>query len=221
MSKLVIFGCGDIAQLAHYYFSSDSGHEIAAFTVDRSYVPKSGLFCNLPVVAFEELEAHFDPSDYLVFVALSYSKINKLRAAKTEEAKAKGYALASYVSSKASVLTQEPIGENAFILEDNTIQPFSKIGRNVTLWSGNHIGHHSVIGDHCFIASHIVISGGVKVGEYCFIGVNATVRDHVTIGAGCVIGAGALIMADTEPDGLYAVPGTERSKVPASRLRKL
>jgi Bacterial transferase hexapeptide (six repeats) len=203
MSKLVIFGCGDIAQLAHYYFSSDSEHEIAAFTVDRSYVPKSGLFCNLPVVAFEELEAHFDPRDYLVFVALSYSKINKLRAAKVEEAKAKGYALASYVSSKASVLTQEPIGENAFILEDNTIQPFSKIGRNVTLWSGNHIGHHSVI------------------GEFCFIGVNVTVRDHVTIGAGCVIGAGALIMADTEPDGLYAVPGTERSKVPASRLRKL
>jgi sugar O-acyltransferase (sialic acid O-acetyltransferase NeuD family) len=221
MSRLVIFGCGDIAQLAHYYFSTDSEHETVAFTVDRSYVPESGVFCDLPVVAFEELEAHFAPGDHLVFVALSYRKINKLRAAKAEEAKAKGYVLASYVSSKATVLTQEPIGENAFILEDNTIQPFSRIGRNVTLWSGNHIGHHSVIGDHCFIASQIVISGGVKVGEFCFIGVNATVRDHVTIGAGCVIGAGALIMADTEPDGLYAVAGTERAKVPASRLRKL
>jgi sugar O-acyltransferase (sialic acid O-acetyltransferase NeuD family) len=221
MSKLVIFGCGDIAQLAHYYFSTDSGHEIVAFTVDYSYVPEGSVFCKLPVVAFEELEAHFAPSDHFVFVALSYSKINKLRAAKVEEAKAKGYALASYVSSRATVLTQEPIGENAFILEDNTIQPFSKIGRNVTLWSGNHIGHHSVIGDHCFMASHIVISGGVKVGEFCFIGVNATVRDHCTIGAGCVIGAGALIMADTEPDGVYAVAGTDRAKVPASRLRKL
>lgn len=183
--------------------------------------PKAVFFCNLPVVAFEDLEVHFAPGDHLVFVALSYSKINRLRAAKAADAKAKGYALASYVSSRATVLTQEPIGENAFILEDNTIQPFSKIGRNVTLWSGNHIGHHSVIGDHCFIASHIVISGGVSVGEFCFIGVNATVRDHVTIGAGCVIGAGALIMADTEPDGLYAVAGTERAKVPASRLRKL
>jgi sugar O-acyltransferase (sialic acid O-acetyltransferase NeuD family) len=221
MSRLVIFGCGDIAQLAHYYFSTDSEHEIVAFAVDRSYVPEGGFFCNLPVVAFEELGTHFAPGDHLVFVALSYSKLNKLRAAKVEEAKAKGYALAGYVSSKATVLTQEPIGENAFILEDNTIQPFSKIGRNVTLWSGNHIGHHSVIGDHCFIASHIVISGGVKVGDFCFIGVNATVRDHVTIGAGCLIGAGALIVADTEPDGLYAVAGTERAKVPASRLRKI
>jgi sugar O-acyltransferase (sialic acid O-acetyltransferase NeuD family) len=221
MSKLVIFGCGDIAQLAHHYFKTDSEHETVAFTVDQAYVPEGGLFCKLPVVPFEELEAHFGPGDHLVFVALSYSKLNKLRAAKAAEAKAKGYALASYVSSRATVLTQEPIGENAFILEDNTIQPFSKIGRNVTLWSGNHIGHHSVVGDHCFIASHIVISGGVKVGEFCFIGVNATVRDHVTIGAGCVIGAGALIMADTEPDGLYGVSGTQRAKFPASRLRKL
>lgn len=221
MSKLIIFGCGDIAQLAHYYFSMDSGHETVAFTVDRPYVPEADSFCNLPVVPFEELEAKFAPRDHLVFVALSYSNLNKLRAAKVEDAKAKGFALASYVSSKATVLTEEPIGENAFILEDNTIQPFTKIGRNVTLWSGNHIGHHSVIGDHCFIASHIVISGGVRVGEFCFIGVNATVRDHVTIGAGCVIGAGALIMADTEPDGLYAVAGTERAKIPASRLRKL
>jgi len=221
MSKLVIFGCGDIGQLAHYYFCTDSNHEIVAFTVDRSYVPEGNIFCNLPVVPFEELEAHFAPEEHLIFVALSYNKLNKLRAAKAEVAKTKGYALASYVSSKATVLTQEPIGENAFILEDNTIQPFSKIGRNVTLWSGNHIGHHAVIGDHCFLASHIVISGGVKVGDFCFIGVNATVRDHVKIGEGCVIGAGALIMADTEPDGLYAVAGTDRAKVPASRLRKL
>jgi sugar O-acyltransferase (sialic acid O-acetyltransferase NeuD family) len=221
MSRLIIFGCGDIAQLAHYYFSTDSEHQTVAFTVDSSYIPAGGVFCDLPVVAFEELEEHFSPSDHLLFVALSYSKLNKLRAAKVEDAKAKGYALASYVSSKATVLTEESIGENAFILEDNTIQPFSKIGRDVTLWSGNHIGHHSVIGDHCFLASHIVISGGVKVGDFCFIGVNATVRDHITIGAGCVIGAGALIMADAEPDGLYAVAGTERAKIPASRLRKI
>lgn len=30
---LVIFGSGDIAQLAHYYFSTDSNYEVVAFTV--------------------------------------------------------------------------------------------------------------------------------------------------------------------------------------------
>jgi sugar O-acyltransferase (sialic acid O-acetyltransferase NeuD family) len=221
MSKLVIFGCGDIAQLAHFYFSSDSEHDVVAFTVDRAYVPEGGLYCGLPVVAFEDVEQHYPPSDHQLFVAVSYAKINQVRATKVGEAKAKGYSLASYISSRASVLTQEPIGENAFVLEDNTIQPFARIGRNVTLWSGNHIGHHSEIGDHCFIASHIVVSGGVKVGARCFIGVNATLRDHITIGEGCVIGMGASIMADCEADGLYATKGTERASIPASRLRKL
>jgi hypothetical protein len=53
----------------------------------------------------------------------------------------------------------ENVQENAFILEDNTIQPFVRIGPNVTLWSGNHIGHHSTVEDHVFIASHVVVSG--------------------------------------------------------------
>lgn len=221
MSKLVIFGCGDIAQLAHFYFTTDSTHEVVAFTVDRAYLPPGATFCGLPVVPFEEVEQSYPPDACAIFVALSYSKVNQVRAGKVDEAAQKGYSLASYISSRATVLTQEPIGENAFILEDNTVQPFVKIGRDVTLWSGNHIGHHSEIGDHCFIASHIVVSGGVKVGPRCFIGVNATLRDHITIGEGCVIGMGAMILADCEADGLYAVTGTERAKIPASRLRKL
>jgi len=221
MSKLVIFGCGDIAQLAHFYFTTDSAHEVVAFTVDRAYLPPDATFCGLPVVPFEEVEQSYPPDAHAIFVALSYSKVNQVRADKVDEAAQKGYSLASYISSRATVLTQEPIGENAFILEDNTVQPFVKIGRDVTLWSGNHIGHHSEIGDHCFIASHIVVSGGVKVGPRCFIGVNATLRDHITIGEGCVIGMGAMILADCEADGLYAVTGTERAKIPASRLRKL
>jgi UDP-3-O-[3-hydroxymyristoyl] glucosamine N-acyltransferase len=106
-------------------------------------------------------------------------------------------------------------------LEDNTIQPFVTIGNNVTLWSGNHIGHHSTIRDHCFITSHVVVSGGVEIGEACFLGVNATLRDHIKIGDRCLIGAGALILNDTDPEGLYVGAATERSKVPSTRLRRI
>jgi UDP-3-O-[3-hydroxymyristoyl] glucosamine N-acyltransferase len=119
------------------------------------------------------------------------------------------------------VLNDGRIGDNCFIFEDNTIQPFVTIGSNVTLWSGNHIGHHSTIKDHCFIASHVVVSGGVEIGECTFIGVNATLRDHIKIGERCVIGAGALLLADAEPEGVYIGAGTERSKVPSSRLRRI
>ncbi|WP_205800450.1 acetyltransferase [Methylomonas sp. Kb3] len=138
---------------------------------------------------------------------------------KYSSAKAKGYQLASYVSSRATILNEGRIGDNCFIFEDNTIQPYVTIGNNVTLWSGNHIGHHSTIKDHCFIASHVVISGGVEIGEQCFVGVNATIRDHIKIGEKCVIGAGALLLVNAEPEGVYMGMATDRSKIPSTRLR--
>ena len=217
---LIIFGAGDIAELAYYYFSTDSDYEIVAFTVDAAYL-KNSDFCELPVIAFEELDSRYPATDYELFVAVSYAKLNQVRKEKYLAAKAMGYRLASYISSRATVLNAGKIGENCFILEDNTIQPFVALGNNITLWSGNHIGHHSIIHDHCFIASHVVVSGGVEIGESCFIGVNATLRDHVKIGEKCVLGAGALILADAEPEGVYLSTATERSKVPSSRLRKI
>lgn len=217
---LVIFGSGDIAQLAHYYFSTDSEYEVVAFTVDAAYLQEA-TFCDLPVVAFENVASVYPPGQYAFFVALSYSKLNAIRKEKYLAAKALGYLLVSYISSRASVLNQGAIGDNCFIFEDNTIQPFVKLGNNITLWSGNHIGHHSVIKDHTFIASHVVVSGGVEIGEQCFIGVNATLRDHIKIGDKCVLGAGTLLLADAEPEGVYIGTATERAQVPSTRLRKI
>jgi sugar O-acyltransferase (sialic acid O-acetyltransferase NeuD family) len=218
--KLVIFGTGEIAELAFHYFATDSEFDVAGFTVDRTFLDRNE-FCGLPVVAFDEVTARFPPASHAAFVALSYTKLNELRREKYVAMKALGYAFERYVSSRATVLNEARIGENCFILEDNTIQPFAVIGDNVTLWSGNHIGHHSKIGSHTFIASHVVVSGGVEIGESCFIGVNATLRDHIKIGARCVVGAGAVILADAEPEGVYLGTATERSRVPSSRLRKI
>ena len=215
---LVIFGSGDIAELAHYYFNTDSDFEVVAFTVDSSYI-KDPSFCGLPVVAFEEIIQEYPPENNFFFVALSYSKLNAIRKEKFLAAKEKGYKLVSFISSRATVLNEGKIGENCFIFEDNTIQPFVTIGNNVTLWSGNHIGHHSVIKDHTFIASHVVVSGGVEIGEQCFVGVNSTLRDHIKVGDRCVVGAGALLLGDADPEGVYIGSATERSKVPSTRLR--
>ncbi len=220
MKRLIIFGAGDIAQLAHYYFSRDSDYKVAAFTVDAEFITNKE-FCGLPVVPFEDLGKHYPPKRYHLFVALSYSKLNKIRKEKYLAANSLGYRLASYISSRATILNDFRIGDNCFILEDNTIQPFVTIGHNVTLWSGNHIGHHSIIHDHCFLASHIVVSGGVEIGEACFIGVNATLRDHIKIGEECIIGAGTLILADTDPGGVYIGEASDRANFSSSRLKKI
>lgn len=222
MSKkpLIIFGTGDIAELAHSYFTNDSPYDVIAFTVDGEYMSEDS-FCGLPVVAFEALPEAFPAQSHAIFVAIGYSGLNQHRKDKYLAVKEMGYEIASYVSSRASVLNEGRIGENCFILEDNTIQPFVKIGNNVVMWSGNHIGHHSTIHDHCFLTSHVVVSGGCTLHEQCFVGVNATLRDRVTLGARCLVGAGALILTDAEPEGAYVVKGTERARVPSTRLRKI
>jgi sugar O-acyltransferase (sialic acid O-acetyltransferase NeuD family) len=217
MSRLVIFGAGDIARLAHYYFTRDSDHEVVAFTVDEKY-QQGETFLDLPLISFERLAEQYPAQDYKMFVALSYARMNKLREEKYHQAKQNGYELVSYVSSRCSFLTDHPVGDNCFILEDNTIQPFVKIGNDITLWSGNHIGHDAVIEDHCFLASHIVVSGYVRIRNNCFIGVNATLRNSITIAPETLIGAGAVIMKDTVEKGVYLPQRAELFKKPSDEI---
>jgi hypothetical protein len=37
MTKVVVFGVGQLAEVVHFYLSHDSPHEVAAFTVDNQY----------------------------------------------------------------------------------------------------------------------------------------------------------------------------------------
>lgn len=209
MARLVIFGTGDIARLAHFYFSRDSEHEVVAFTVDAEY-RKGDSFLELPLVDAGSVTTAYPPDQHAMFVAMSYARMNRVRADKYNQMKGAGYRLVSYVSSRCSYLSETPPGDNCFILEDNTIQPFVRIGNNVTLWSGNHIGHDSTIEDHCFITSHVVVSGNVIVRPYCFIGVNATLRNSIEIAPASLIGAGAVIMKSTTAKGVYLPQRAER-----------
>lgn len=202
MAKVVIFGLLDTAELAHYYLTNDSEHEVVAFTVNEAYQNRD-FFCELPVVSFERLNTIYPPNNYALFVPMTGQKMNKLRTKIYLEGKERGYSYISYISSKATVFDNE-IGENCFILEDNTIQPFTKIGNNVVLWSGNHIGHHGEIKDHVFFTSHVVMSGHCIIESYCFFGVNATIRDYSHLAEGTLLAMGAsLITQKTEEWGIY------------------
>jgi sugar O-acyltransferase (sialic acid O-acetyltransferase NeuD family) len=202
MSKVIIFGIQDFAELAHYYLVNDSEHEVVAFTVNREFVPENRNFKGLPIIEFETIETHLPSSEYVFFAPMSPAKMNRLRESIYNDIKAKGYELISYISSKATICNNI-IGDNCFILEDNTIQPFTKIGNNVVLWSGNHIGHHSEIKNHVMFTSHVVLSGNCIVEDYCMLGVNATIRDGLTISEGTFVAMGACIIKDTEPWSMY------------------
>lgn len=218
--KLIIVGDTAFAQIAREYFDADSDYEVVGFSVERTYL-KQNEIDGLPVVPFEELESFFNPTIHDVYVAATYTQLNRLRTRLAQKAKQKGYRLASYISSHAFVWRNVELGEHCFIFEDNTVQPFVEIGNNVVLWSGNHIGHHSTIRDNCFIASHVVISGFCDIGENSFIGVNATLANNVTLGRDNWIGPNVTIMKDTEAGALYKTEQPEPVKITAPRFFKI
>nr|WP_293841117.1 acetyltransferase [uncultured Arsenicibacter sp.] len=211
MAKVVIFGILDTAELAHFYLTHDSEHDVAAFTVNREYLNEVTSFKGLPLVAFEDVETLFPPQEYKFFAPMTARNMNRNREKVYLEAKAKGYELISYVSSKVTMFGNE-IGDNCFILEDNTIQPFTTIGNNVVLWSGNHIGHHGQIKDHVFFTSQVVLSGHCVVDSYSFFGVNSTIRDYTHIAQGTLVGMASAIYKNTDEWGVYI--GNPAKKLP-------
>ena len=218
--KLVIIGDSAFAEVAYESFTYDSAYEVVGFSVESAYLKRDTLF-GLPIVSFERLEEFFTPGEVEFYAAVVYTKLNRLRTRLYETAKAKGYRPASYVSSRAFVWRNVELGEHCFIFEDNTLQPFVRIGNNVVLWSGNHIGHHSVIQDHCFVSSHVVISGFCNVGRSTFMGVNATLANNVSIGEDNWIGLGVTILRDTKPNTLFNGVQPEPARLSARRFFRL
>jgi len=202
MANIIIFGVQDFAQLAHFYLTTDSEHEVVAFTVNQAYMPEENTFCGLPVIAFEEISKHFPPEEFQCFAPMAPHKMNRVREKTYKAIKSQGYQCISYLSSRATILSQD-IGDNCFILEDNTIQPFTQIGNNVILWSGNHIGHHSVIENHVMFTSHVVISGHCHIKPYCTLGVNASIRDGLTLAEGTFVAMGSWVARNTEAWSFY------------------
>lgn len=218
MKPVLIFGAGQIAQVFAAYLE-ENDYDVAAFVVDTG--PEADTGFDAPVLPTEGIEKRFPPTRCSFVVGMSFKKLSAPRAAKFDLMRMKGYEPLTFIDRRARVDSMTTIGRGSFIMDGNTIQPFAMIGENTIIWSGNHIGHHSRIGKHVFVASHAVISGAVDIGDYSFVGVNATIRDNVKVGERCVIGAGALILTDCECDGVYAPGGTERSRVPSHRLRRI
>lgn len=217
MAELVLFGTGHEAMVAHFYFSCDSEHRVVGFTVDADRLETS-RFLNLPVVPFEDVAEVFPPSRFRMHVPIAYTRVNKLRAEKYHAARAMGYELVNYISSKAVVWPDLQTGDNCFVAEKVVIQPYARIGDNVVINPGSHVGHHTIVKDHCFLSVNVTILGGVTVEPYCMFGGNSTVRNLITVARESVIGAGALILRNTQERGVYVGAAARLLPTPSDTL---
>jgi sugar O-acyltransferase (sialic acid O-acetyltransferase NeuD family) len=203
MSKLVLFGNGRGASVAHRFLAHDTPHEIVAFTVDERFITEPS-YRGLPLVPFEEVQQRYPPDDYRMLILLGYQQMNGLRAAKYDEAKAKGYTLESYVASDIFRVEPIAVGENCFIMDNQSISLDVRIGNNVVMWSSNHLGDGTRVGDHAWISSHVAVAADVTIGERAFLGVGATVTGRVTVGREGFVGAAVLVSSDVA-DGAVRV----------------
>lgn len=205
VQEVVIYGNGQVAELALMRFKFDSPHRVVGFTVDGNCIRRPDLH-ELPVVPFEQVERHFPPERIRMFVAVGPTQCNRIRAERFEQARARGYRFVDYVSSRSYVAPGVRLGENVSIGEGSIVQPFVHLGDNVHIGTASVIGHHSVLSDHCFLAVGCLLAGNVKIGARSFLGARATVRDHVSIGEASVVGTGVTLLRNTSPSSVLVAP---------------
>jgi sugar O-acyltransferase (sialic acid O-acetyltransferase NeuD family) len=204
MSRVVLFGTGRGAAVAHRFLAGDTQHEIVAFTVDGANL-REKEYRGLPVVAFEDVQSAYPPDTFRMLILLGYQQMNELRQSKFEAAKSKGYTLESYIASNVFRVEPVKLGENCFIMDNQSISLDVEIGNNVVMWSSNHIGDLTSIADHAWISSHVTIAASVKIQQRAFLGIGATITNSVTIGADSFIGANVMVSHDTEPGSVHVL----------------
>ena len=70
--KLIIYPTGELAELAHFYFTNDSKYEVCGFTIDSKYI-NSKTFLGLPLIDFNSIEKYYSPNDNKLFIAISFT----------------------------------------------------------------------------------------------------------------------------------------------------
>jgi sugar O-acyltransferase (sialic acid O-acetyltransferase NeuD family) len=221
MTDLVIFGVGKVADVLYRYIAFDRSYTIVGFTCDAEHVPADGRFHGLPVAPFAAVTASFPPEGCDMLIAVGYHRLNSLRASKFAEAKAKGYRLASYVSSRAFAGDWLEMGENCIVLDSVGIDSGPRLGDNVALWSNVTIGHHAVIGDHCWLAAHGIVGGNASIGPRCFLGLNVAIGHQTTIGADSFLGAGVVVTKSAADNSVFVCRDTELFRLDSKKFLQI
>ena len=216
----LVFGASTTAALLAWHLEHDADADIVGFALDAEF-QRGSTYEERPVRTLQEWAEVMPPESVQVLVPIVYRWMNGLRIKKVEEARALGFRIGTYVSSRALLPLGAPFQArpNTIIYEGCIVQAYAEVGENVILRAGANIGHHSKVGDHSFIATGVTTGGAVTIGERCFVGIGAVIRDSVTLAPGTFVGAGAVVTRDTEPDGVYVgVPAKRREGVSALEM---
>lgn len=198
--KIIIYGIGPFAKLIYEYLTNSNEYEIVAFCADKEYIIGKEL-CNLPIIAFEEIENIYNPQYYKMLVAVGYSEMRN-RKLMFEKAKAKNYTFINYIHP--SVIKHNfIIGENNIILAGCIIEPNVIIKDNNIIWSMTLLGHDCKLGNHNYISAKCLIAGNSTIKDLCFIGNGSNTINGLIIENESYLVAGTNIRKNTKQFGMY------------------
>lgn len=200
--KVIIYGDSDFAEQVYYQLETDGRYQVIAFTVDEKRYNKT-IFKDTTVIKFQELRDHYSTNEVLIFPAIGYSKLNKIREIVISEIKEEGYRLLTYISKNAIISSSAKIDEGAYICEFVSIGANSRIGQSTILLPHSSIAHNVTISNFSYISRSVTIGGNSFINSYTFLGLGCIVKNDVTIEAYNVIGSGANVLKSTRVSGVY------------------
>lgn len=198
--KLAIFGNSLMADIAYYYFKNFSDFEICFFISEEKYILKTKIF-NKDIISLKNFFKKNDKS-FNIFIAIGYSKLNNVREKFFKIFKDKKYNIVNFVHPNSSCY-EKKLGSNNFIMDNVSINPYTKIGDNNIFWSNCVIGHHTIVGNNNFFSGNSTISGNCEIKNNCFFGVNSSVKDSIKIESRCFIDANQYVSKKLKRDTFY------------------
>ena len=130
------------------------------------------------------------------------------------EITAGGGVLASIVHPAAHVAASARIGDGTLVCAGAIVGPGARIGRDCIVNHGAIVEHDGELADHVNLSTAFACGGRARIEEGAFAGVGAVLIPDIRVARWSYLAAGAVVVADTEPHGLYA-------GVPARRIRTL
>jgi len=192
---LYIFGAGYTAKQVYFAAKKTNIFNIKGFVISDKYYEKNTLLYEIPIISYSHLLCK-DSSNFLVFVAISWKKLNVDRQSVFDELKKKNFKFANIISTNAIIQENTIIGENCWIEDNVVVSSGAVVGDNTFLQSSALLLHDTNIGNNCFIAAGSVIGGFSIVGENCFLGLNSIIFHDIKISRKCIIGGGVVIKRD-------------------------
>lgn len=202
MSKLILVGGGGHSKVILNIIKRDYPDFLIEGYVANYPSENHPLGIDLPYLG-KDLNDSFDPSKYLLVMAIGQVDTGKERQKLIEALLAKGYRFLSLISKRSVIARGVKVGQGTVIFDNVVVNVDSVIGSFCILNTGCIVEHDCRIGDFVHIGPGVVLSGGVNIGNNCFLGAGSVVKHYTNICGEVIVGAGGVVVKNIDQSGVF------------------